>query len=174
MQQFEEDRAWAVFETELRATRDPRAALRAALVDFESRLLPKERQRVAEAPIARPLLERYRALVEAVCEEVGAKVDVVCSFDRAGSAEVVARGVLVGVFTDAGARTRRISDGIGMSNSVVNNLKLLRRRRPDWEPLIARFAPMVRKPRKPGPTERTASEISARPAAEESGAHPNT
>lgn len=146
MQQFELDRAFEVFARELKDTRDPKQALRAAIVDFESRLLPQERQRAATEAITRPLFQRHRALIEAVCLATRANLGLVCSYGRSGSAEVDARGVLVGILSDSGLSARQIAEGIGMSNSVVNNCRSMRTSRPDWEPLIATYASLLRKP----------------------------
>ena len=139
------DRACEYFARTLETTHDPREAMRVALIDFVSRLLPKERQRVASQPVSRPLFERHQPAIEHLCAELRASVHVVVSFSRATGANVDARGVLVAVLTDAGLSARQISDGIGISNSVVNNVRILRARRPDWEPLVARFGPMFRK-----------------------------
>jgi hypothetical protein len=143
MNQFEEQRAWEVFENELTTMRDPRAALRAAIVDFESRLLPEGRQRVAMAEIARPLVDRHSKLIRSVCTATRADLDVTCSFGRASSTEVDARGVLVALFSDRGLSSRQIAEGLGMSHSVVNNCRVMRKSCPDWEPLIARYAALM-------------------------------
>lgn len=150
MTPLQEDRAWDIFQREFSQTRDPRLALRAAMVDLESRLFPEQHaQGVAMALRARPLLRRYRSLIESVCNFSHADFELTCSLRRAryGGPEVNARGVIVGIFTDLNLSARQISDGVGMSNSVVNNCRVMRPSRPDWEEMIAFHAPLVRQSR---------------------------
>jgi hypothetical protein len=144
MNAFEENRAWEVFERELGVTRNPKSALRAALIDLESRRLPPERVRVACEERTRPLCEEQRRLVLAVCSALNVVPDRVCSYQRAlGPAEVDARGVVVGILTDAGLSSRDISEGMGMSNSVVTNCRSMRVGHPAWEPLIVQFRSLM-------------------------------
>lgn len=153
MTQHEEDRALDVFSTALESYRRERqtvvgreavrVALRAAFVDYEARAVPRERVARNEKP--RPLLEQSKALVLAVCTSERAQVAVVCSFDRVspGSGAVNARGILVGILSDAGLSPRDIAEGLGMSASTVGNLKTLRGERPAWEAKIARFRSLL-------------------------------
>lgn len=151
MTPHEEQRAFGVFETALEAYRRQhttfnardamQVALRAAFVDYESRMMPAERVARVENP--RQLLKQNRKLIEAVCTDTGTRVFSVCSFDRAAGDEVDARGIIVGILTDAGLSPREIADGIGMSASTVANLKTLRRERPEWEPKIIQFARLL-------------------------------
>lgn len=150
MTDHEDQRAFGVFETALEAYRRQhatfnareamRTALRAAFVDYESRMMPAERVARVEKP--RQLLKRNRALIDAVCADTGTRVFAVCSFDRAAGAEVDARGIIVGILTDAGLLPREIAEGLGMSASTVANLKTLRRDRPEWETKIVQFTPL--------------------------------
>ena len=150
--QHEEDRAWTAFQTELESTRDPRSALRAALVDLESRRIPDARHdgqaRVAALAKASALLGRSHAMVDAVCADCGAKVATVCSLRAAGfgpgsHAIVEARGIIVWILVDAGYSSRQIMDGIGMSASSVAHLAKQRDRHPEWAAKAQRFAPML-------------------------------
>lgn len=148
MTPHEEQRAFSVFETALEEYRRQhttfnardamQVALRAAFVDYESRMMPAERVARVEKP--RELLKQNRKLIDAVCADTGTRVFSVCSFDRAAGAEVDARGILVGILTDAGLLPREIAEGLGMSASTVANLKTLRRDRAEWEPKILQFA----------------------------------
>lgn len=140
MTHLEEARAWETFEREFTATHDPRLALRATLVDFEARVIPPEHLRVATETHQRILVQKYRSLIERVCGEAGAQLEGVCSFGRASAPEVIARHVLICVFSDAGFSARKISDGLGMSNSSVANCKTLRKSRPQLEKMVAKFA----------------------------------
>lgn len=151
MTPHEEQRAFSVFESALEAYRAQhttfrardamQVALRAAFVDYESRMMPAERVARVEKP--RQLLKQNRRLIETVCADTGTRVFAVCSFDRAHGAEVDARGIIVGVLTDAGLTPREIADGIGMSASTVANLKTLRRDRPEWEIKIVKCASLL-------------------------------
>jgi hypothetical protein len=145
MTAFELDRAWQIFERELMRSRDPRLALRLALLDLESRLFPDQHSRAAIEARPRPLLRRYRAIIEAVCSATHADVGLTCSYRRAGNAEMTARGVIVGLLSDLQLSTRSISEGIGMSNSVVNNCRVMRQSRPDWEALIEAHSHLLRR-----------------------------
>ena len=154
MTEHEESRALDVFEEALEAYRRQRcncsgreavrAALHAAFIDYEARTKPAER--VSRDTRPRPLLVRYRQPIGDICAGHRVDVTVVCSFDRVspGSSAMVARGVIVGILSDAGMSPRDIAEGLGMSASTVANIKALRRDRPAWETSIAAFAPLFR------------------------------
>lgn len=153
MTEHEEARALDVFESALQAYQSQRTtcngrealrvALRAAFVDYEARTKPAERVSRDNRP--RPLLVRYRQPIGDICVANRAEVMAVCSFDRVspGSSAMTARGILVGILSDAGLSPRDIAEGLGMSASTVANIKALRRSK-SWEDKIAAFAPLFR------------------------------
>ena len=140
LNETEEKRAQEVFACEARKTNDWKHALHAALIDLDGRRVFDGRKEAAALP--RPLLDKYRVVFTAVCERVGASTAITFSLDRAGPSrpEVTARGVVVGLLTDAGYTAREIADGTGIGRSVVANCKEFRCNRPQWVELISEFS----------------------------------
>jgi len=141
----EEQRAWERFEMEYQATKDPRQAFHAAVVDLASRETPATQQaRASSSDKPRLLFKHIKPMIEAICKDLGADITVVCSFVRAQDQNTDARGVIVGILSNAGFSPREIADGLGMSASAVGNLKMMRKSRRHWEPKILRFTPLLR------------------------------
>jgi hypothetical protein len=140
----EEQRAWERFEMEYLATKNARQAFHAAVVDLASRETPAtQAARASSSEKPRLLLAHVKPMIEAICKDLGADIAVVCSFVRAQDQDTDARGVIVGILTNAGFSPREIAEGIGMSASAVGNLKMMRRSRKHWEPKILKFTALL-------------------------------
>jgi hypothetical protein len=134
MTEHEEQRAWDVFRRELEALRNPRAALRAALIDYVGR--EAHGRRISANEVGKPT-PSLLPLVRQVCSFVNAEVGDVCSTGHATKPVSKARVLIVSILSDGGMSAKKIADATGIGMSVVANCRGIRNRSPELEPIIA-------------------------------------
>ena len=130
----EEKRAWDVFRLELEQLRNPRAALRAALIDYIGR--EAHGRRLAANEVGKPI-PSLLPLARQVCTIANAEVSDVCSTGHATKPVSKARVLLVSILSDGGMSAKKIADATGIGMSVVANCRGIRSRSPELEPIIA-------------------------------------
>jgi hypothetical protein len=156
MTRAQEERAWEAFEAELAATRDPKAALRAALIDFivseqayapafpggggTASSLPRGLNLPEVAPDA--LLRRHQGLLRSICDRAGANFRLTASHCRASGREIACRAVLIKLLSATGLNSRELAVGTGWTQASICHLLYVFDQRPVWLSLYAEFKPL--------------------------------
>lgn len=131
-----------------------RVGVHAALVDFASRRsigddepapapapkpTPVTPPAPVETPARRPIPGWLLPLVEAVCAELRADQDTVCSRKKATGRDFAARAILVSVLSDNGRTPGQIARWLSIGYQVVANIKHRRPGRPQLEQQVLKF-----------------------------------